>query len=252
MVELRENREQRSCGRTRQIDQGIVTETPLPRYVDVQYLITAWDPAKAGPAVEPTVNEHKLLWAVTSALMNADPLDPIKIYFPLSLPIGFPPEIANAELPTTILPREGFGKHAEFWGTMPGNNHPWRPAVILILTLPMTQPPIVTGPMVTTRITEYRLTPGTGLVELWAEIGGTVLDATVAPPAIVQGAWVALVDSGGVQLVTTTSDAQGRFIFNMIRPGNYQLRFSAGSRATPPPRNITVPSPTGEYNLQFT
>jgi hypothetical protein len=252
MVELKENREQRSCGRIREVNQGIVTETPLPRYVDVQYLITAWDPAKPGPAVEPTVEEHKLLWAVTSALMEADPLDPIKIYFPLSLPIGFPPEIANAELPTTVLPREGFGKHAEFWGTMPGHAHPWRPAVILVLTLPMTQLPIVAGPMVTTRITEYRLSPGAGGVEMWAEIGGTVLDGTVAPPAIVPGAWVALVDPGGVQLTTTSTDTQGRFIFNMIRPGNYQLQFRAGSRPAPPGRNITVPSPTGEYNLQFT
>ncbi len=252
MVELKENREQRSCGRTRTISQGMVTETPLPRYVDVEYLITAWDPAKPGPAVEPTIVEHRLLWDVTAAIMDADPLDPVKIYFPLSLPIGFPAEIASAELPTTVLPREGFGKHAEFWGTMPGHNHPWRPAAILILTLPMTQAPIVTGPVVTTRVTEYRPMGSSGAFDMWAEIGGTVFDATVVPPVEVAGAWVAIVDSTGVRLATTTSDDQGRFIFRMLRPGNYQLQFQAGSRPAPPPRNITVPSPTGEYNLQFT
>ena len=82
MVELKENRELRMAGRTRDVDQGFVTETPLPRYVDVLYIITAWDPAKPQPGVEPTIVEHELLWGVTAALMDADPLDPRQIYFP--------------------------------------------------------------------------------------------------------------------------------------------------------------------------
>src|SRR4051812_46025285 len=60
MIELRENRELRSCGRTREFNQGVVTEKPLPRYVDASYLITAWDPAVPSPAVEPTIVEHEL------------------------------------------------------------------------------------------------------------------------------------------------------------------------------------------------
>lgn len=250
MVELKENRELRMAGRTRDVDQGFVTETPLPRYVDVLYIITAWDPAKPQPGVEPTIVEHELLWGVTAALMDADPLDPRQIYFPQPLPIGFPELIQDAELPTTILPREGFGKHAEFWGTMPGNNHPWRPEVLLIVSLPMTLPPIATAPMVTTRITEYRTT-GLGGFEMWAEIGGTVTDATVAPPVEVTGAWVGIFDLSGAQLAATTTDSQGRFIFNMLRPGDYQLQFAASNYPAAAPRNITVPSPTGEYNLQF-
>jgi hypothetical protein len=252
MIELKENRELRSCGRTRTVDQGFVTEKPLPRYVDISYLITAWDPAASSPAVEPNIVEHELLWNVTVALMNADPLTPAKIYFPLPLPIGFPAFIENAELPTTILPREGFGKHAEFWGTMPGHNHPWRPAVLLMITLPVLQPVISTAPMVTTRITEYRISPGGGGIEMWAEIGGTVFDATVSPAVPVPGVWVAIDDAGGVQVMSTTSDNNGRFIFNLLRPGSYQLRFVGTNRPAMPPRSITVPSPTGEYNLQFT
>jgi hypothetical protein len=251
MVEMRENRMLRSCGRTRDVNLGVVTETPLPRYVDVQYLITAWDPAVPTPAVEPSIVEHELLWGVTSALMDADPLTPNKIYFPLPLPIGFPALIENAELPTTILPAQGFGKHAEFWGTMPGHHHPWRPAVLLGVTLPVLQPMIVTGPMVTTRITEYRLSSGARGVEMWAEIGGTVTDASVSPPAEVVGAWVAIDDAAGSELGNTTTDAQGRFIFNQLRPGSYQLRFVAANHPPTPARSITVPSPTGEYNLQF-
>jgi hypothetical protein len=251
MIELKENREMHSCGRTRVTNAGFVNETPLPRYVDVHYLVTAWDPAPPSPAVEPTVVEHELLWGVIAALMDADPLTPQKIYAPSPLPGGFPALIANAEIPTVTIPHDGFGKHAEFWGTMPGHNHPWRPAVILVLTLPVTLPVVEVSPMVTTRITEYP-TPGSGTLELWAEIGGTVYDATVTPPVEVPGASVAIFNTSGVQVAATTTDTQGRFIFNLLRPGNYQLQFSAASKPVAPPRIITVPSPTGEYNLKFT
>jgi hypothetical protein len=253
MVEMKENREMRLSGRTRTATGATFTETLLPRYVDVHYLITAWDPAPPSPAVEPNIVEHELLWDATSALMDADPLDPTNIYSPLPLPAGFPTLIQNAELPTTILPPEGFGKHAEFWGTMPGNSNPWRPSVLLIVTLPVTLSPAGPYWMVTTRITQYDPPGGgSGQPELRAEIGGTVYDATVVPPTPVAGASVSIFTTSGVQLASTTTDSQGRFIFSFLRPGNYQLQFADPSYPVPPPRNITVPSPTGEYNLQFT
>src|SRR5215470_7629418 len=182
MVELKENREMHMAGRQQDVNMGLVAETPFPRYVDVHYLITAWDPASPGPAVEPTIAEHELLWGVTSALMDADPLTPSAIYAPNPLPPGFPALIQSAELPTTILPSDGFAKHAEFWGTMPGKFHPWRPAVFLVLTLPVTLPPFGTFPMVTTLITEYTSTVSATGLDLLADIGGTVFDGTVPPP----------------------------------------------------------------------
>jgi hypothetical protein len=252
LVDLRENRRLRSNERSRDISLGVITDTPAPRRVDCTYMITAWDPATPQPAVEPTINEHKLLWGVATALIDADPLDPRQIYFPLPLPLGFPDLIADAELPTTVLPHEGFAKHAEFWGTMPGNHHPWRPAVFLTVTLPVTIAPIAAGPMVTTRIIEYRITGKPETAEVYIGIGGTVLDATLVPPAPVPGAWVQIEDSGGVTLSTTVSDDLGRFIFDKLHQGNYFLRYRAGARPEPPPRAIAVPSPTGEYDLRFT
>src|ERR1700726_600612 len=65
LVELKGNREMRMSGRSQSVSLGSITETPFPRYVDVHYLITAWDPATAGPAVEPTIVEHELLWGTT-------------------------------------------------------------------------------------------------------------------------------------------------------------------------------------------
>ena len=202
--------------------------------------------------MEPTIVEHQLLWGTAAALMDADPLTPTNIYAPNPVPAGFPALIQNAELPTTILPRDGFAKHAEFWGTMPGKYHPWRPAVILVLTLPVTLPPFGTFPMVTTLITEYTSTVSATGLEVLADIGGTVFDGTVPPPAPpVPGATVEILNVGGASLGSTTSDSQGRFSFTALSPGNYQLQFSATGYAAQT-RNITVPSPTGEYNLTFT
>jgi hypothetical protein len=251
MVELKENREMRMSGRAQTVNLGLVTETPFPRYVDVHFLITAWDPATPGPAVEPTVVEHELLWGVSSALIDADPLTPSEIYFPGPVPVGFPVLLQNAELPTTVLPHDGFAKHAEFWGTMPGKYHPWRPSVMLIVTLPVTPPPFGTFPMVTTLITEYESTASPPGFEIVADIGGTVLDGTVPPPPVpVSGASVSIFEAGA-QLGSATSDGQGRFTFTGLPPGNYQLVFSASGHPAQA-RDITVPSPTGEYNLTFT
>jgi hypothetical protein len=252
LIEMKENRELRSCGRIREVSNGTVSEKQMPRWIDVHYFITAWDPATPQPAVEPTIVEHEMLWDVAAALMDPGALVPTKVYAPNPLPAGFPALIENTELPTMVLPSDGFGKHAEFWGTMPGQNHPWRPAVLLILSIPVTQPVISVSPMVTTRITDYGPSAGTGGFDVWAEIGGTVYDATVLPPVAVPGATVSLVDQSGTTLATTTTDQQGRFIFNTLRPGNYQLQFSASGHPAAAPRNIAVPSPTGEYNLQFT
>jgi hypothetical protein len=252
LVELKENRRLRSNERSRDVSLGIVTDTPKPRQVDCTYMITAWDPATATASVEPTITEHELLWGAATALTDADPLDPRQIYFPLPLPLGFPPIIADAELPTMVLPSEGFAKHAEFWGTMPGHHHPWRPAVFLVLTLPVTIPPIPAGPMVTTRISQYCITGRPETLEVRIEIGGTVLDGTVVPAAPVPGAWVQLENGANVVLGTTTTDSLGRFIFEGLQHGNYQLRYRAGARPEPPPRAVAVPSPTGEYDLTFT
>ena len=74
LVDLRENRKLRSNERTLGIQDGIISETPAPLRVDCHYLITAWSPATVTQAVEPTVEEHALLYQVTAILMNHESL----------------------------------------------------------------------------------------------------------------------------------------------------------------------------------
>ena len=114
LVELRENRKLRTNERVREIQNGIAIDTPAPRRIDCHYLITAWSPASVTTSIEPTIDEHALLYDVTAVLMNHECLVPRKVYAPDPLPAGFPELIADVELPMTILPVESFPKYPEF------------------------------------------------------------------------------------------------------------------------------------------
>lgn len=250
LVDLRENRKLRSNERVRSIEDGIISEEPPPSLVDCYYLITAWSPAAIGPAVEPTVDEHVLLYRVAAALIRNIPLNPSRIYPPGSAALAAIPEsIRDADLPTLVLPAEGFPKLAEFWGTM-GINHRWRPAIYLVVTVPITFKKEIAGPIVTTLITEYCQAGSFEDAEVWVQIGGHVLDTSVAPPKAVPNAWVELGTQTGEPLRATETDEDGRFAFDNLHLGKYRLEARAPGR-NPLPRTIEVPSPTGEYDLRF-
>jgi hypothetical protein len=248
LFDVRENRRLRSNERVRTVDNGLVNETPAPRRIDCHYLITAWSPAQETQAVEATVDEHALLYQVTAALTRNESFVPREIYAPAPLPATFPTDIADAELPTALLPIEGFPKYAEFWGTM-GSKHPWKPAVWLVVTLPVVYGAQFAGPMVTTRIAEFRASEHPETAEVWIQIGGQVFD-TANPPGLVNGAWVRLMTAADEPLQIMQTNELGRFTFNGLRAGDFRLRYQAeglGQKF----RDVEIPSPTGEYNLQF-
>jgi hypothetical protein len=213
----------------------MVNATPAPRQMDCHYLITAWSPATVTEAVEPTVDEHALLYKATAVLMKNEPLVPRKVYQPDPLPATFPDLIADAELPTTILPPEGFPKYAEFWGTM-GANYRWKPAVYLIVTLPVALRTEIAGPMVTTSITKYRHSGKPETTEVWIQIGGKVFEAA-NPAKMIKDAQVRLVEKDQ----TVATNAQGRFAFAGLLAGNYTLEVTHDDFAKQT-KNIVVPA----------
>lgn len=254
LVDVRENRSLRSNERWREprLDAaGNVRETIASRRIDCHYLISAWSPATATPAVEPTVDEHLLLYKVIAALNTAEPLVPRRVYAPDPLPPGFPSAIADAELPTNLLPPEGYPKLAEFWGTM-GNNHRHKPVVYLMLTVPLVNEPTPAGPMVTTRISEFRTAGGAD--QLWIEIGGHVRDSALplpdGSPSPCAGATVVIETLSGIRIQDARSNALGRFVFGHLAQGEYRLRAWTETRPEAT-REIRVPSPSGEYDLTF-
>ena len=249
LIDVRENRKLRSNERVRTVDGGFVNDTQAPRRIDCHYLITAWSPAQQTLAVEPTVDEHALLYQVTAALTRNEPLVPRTVYAPAPLPATFPAIIADEELPTMLLPIEGFPKYAEFWGAM-GVNHRWKPAVWLVVTLPVVYETQFSGPMVTTRIAEFRVSGRPETAESWIQIGGHVFDTAMAPPAPVKGAWVRLMTVTDKPLQITQTNELGRFTFNGLQAGDFRLRYQAVSLGESF-RDVSVPSPSGEYDLQF-
>jgi len=253
LVDLRENRKLRSNERVRAVENGVVVEDPAPARLDCHYLISAWSPASEGQGK--TGEEHQLLHEVVAVLMNGQPLVPRRVFSPNALPTGFPPRLADAELPCVITPVDGFPKLAEFWGTM-GTKRPWKPVVYLVVTLPVGLDTQVSGPMVTTTITEYLQRDKPETAEVWIQIGGHVLD-TVNPlpdgsPRPVAAARVEIRDAVSGELAEQTeTDVAGRYWFVRLRAGRYKLLASAPGLTMASPRAVVVPSLTGEYDLKF-
>jgi hypothetical protein len=251
LVDLRENRKLRSNARQLEaVVDGDVVYRPAPARVDCHYLITAWSPAQPNPAVEPTVDEHALIYQVMASLMNHAPLDPRRIYGEGNPILAGLPSLFLEAMPTQVLPVEGFLKQPEFWGTM-GLNHRWRPALYLVITLPLALRSKVAGPPVTTRAAGFGRADQPGVGEVLYQVAGTVWDVTGVTPSPVADAWIRLLDDNGRPLRSLRTGSDGRFRFDGLIAGPYQLEWRATGFPPPAAQPITVPSPTGEYDLRF-
>lgn len=255
LIDLRENRKLRSNERERGVAGGVGYSEPAPARLDCHYLITAWSPIEElTPQVEPVIDEHQLLYEAAALLLRAGALNPSQIYVAGGALNAWPPRFREVDLPIVIGSPEGFPKLAEFWGTM-GSKQPWKPALHLVVTLPVELLQERSGPMVTARITEYRQAGRPDSAEVRIQIGGHVLDARTDPsyPKAVVGAWVQLETTGGEALQATRTNELGRYSFVNVHTGLYALRVSAvGLGELISPRPIEVPpSQPGEYDLRF-
>jgi hypothetical protein len=251
LADLRENRMLRSNQRMRTIENGLITEEPAPTRLDCHYLITAWSQAAPAAGVEPPLDEHRLLHDTMAVLINRAPINATRIYPAGSAALNAVPSlIRRLDLPTQIAPPEGFPKLSEFWNAM-GQNHRWKPAIYLIVTVPITLTSSIAGPMITTRMTEYRRIGVDGTGDVWVQIGGHVFDATVNPTVPVPSARVRLQALDGTLVQTARTNDLGRFTFWNLRRGRYRLIWDVLGQPVAGPRVVDVPSPTGEYDLHF-
>jgi len=82
LADLRENRKLRSNERRRaETTNGhpqTIRESLYPSWVDAHYLITAWD--TSNDQSTRAINEHKVLRAISSALLAGDPFTPREVY----------------------------------------------------------------------------------------------------------------------------------------------------------------------------
>jgi|SRR5579863_3462252 len=128
LVELRENR---SAAPPAPPSASIANRGG--RRVDCHYLVSAWSPASKG--VEPTLDEHALLYMALAALMGAEPFTPRHIYGRTPLPANFPRSLLSSPLQTMILPMERYARSGEFWAATHGAH--WKPTIHLVVTLPV-------------------------------------------------------------------------------------------------------------------
>lgn len=252
LIELRENRKLRSNERVRSNNgNGQVVVEQAPARLECHYLVSAWSPVQV-TALEPTLDEHALLYDTAAALTHSAPLNPSRTYLAADPELAFwPPEYRDIDLPTDVLMPESFGKHSDFWTTM-GTDARWKPVLQLTVSIPISLSRDIAGFMVTTRISDYHHSDVLAMSDEWIEIGGTVLD-TIHPlptglPAPVMGAWVQLQSMTGTPIALTTTDEFGHFLFERLHANQYQIRAGIeglGQRS----RVVTVPSETGEYDV---
>lgn len=266
LADMRENRRLRSNERERVTVGMDIHETPPAKRVDCHYLISAWSPVTASPATEPTIDEHALLADAALAVGRFDVLDPVMLCAATrpGLPaIPVPAPLADELLPVTLLPVEGFPKLGEFWGTM-GQSHRWKPCLYVIVTVALKEAPRPVGPMVTTLYTHTLQRDVPATLNTRFHIGGTVR-VSLSDATPVAHCWVELLTPLNTLVNIARADATGRFVFADVPAGDYHLRARVPALPLPPSppappqpaqptspvRAITVPEPTGSYDIAF-
>jgi Carboxypeptidase regulatory-like domain len=161
------------------------------------------------------------------------------------------PQPLRDELPLEVAQTDGLRNLGDFWTTM---KLAWKPALQLTVTVPVVLlQPDIEAPAVTTIIAEDRQANESATAETWLSVGGRVLAG--ATPEAVPGAWVQILGLQPVELQVVRrrmiTDADGRFLFSRLRSGRYRLRVVASGLGDLPPRDVDLPSATGEYDLRF-
>jgi hypothetical protein len=151
-------------------------------------------------------------------LVRAGQFNPSRVYAAGSTELNaWPVASQNSDLPVTIAPADGFNKLAEFWSGM-GQGAVWKPALYLIVTIPIDLAQTVSGPMVTTTISSYRVTGTTGSQDALMNIGGQVFARPV--PLAVGAANVTAINVGGNPRVLTVDNAAPFAVRDVVTANN--------------------------------
>lgn len=255
LYDLRENLPFRSNELRSVTKNGLTTiDMPSPR-LDCNYLITAWSPVAVTPLLEPSREEHALLYRTLAVLMRARPLVAQEVYA-AAVPSGttlttfetIARPLVDRPLPVTIALSDSVKEPAEFWTTMKVDQ---RPAIHLTVTIPVViDEPEALFPVVSTITGIYKSAGLAGLPDTVVSVGGSILGAGNAP---IPGAWVQIVGKNpaaiaGVRERTLTDD-DGHFVFLGIPAGDYDLDAVAPGVGAKFARPFRVPVAGGHFEL---
>ncbi len=193
-----------------------------PRRVDLSYLVTAWTNEPA--------DEHRILARVLASMYRQGRVDAAHLQGSL----------VNSTVPILLraMPPDHVAKPTDFWGVMDNELHA---SLTWVATVPLDVFAPVMGPLVVTRELQVgdRERPDR---ETFLEVAGV---------AHRKGDRAAGVAAATVTVLNTshraTTDAEGRFVFSPIAPGEYTVRVEAPG-APPADQRVTIPSET--YDIE--
>jgi hypothetical protein len=209
LYDLRENLGQSEASPRDVRVNGANMSAPPPMRLEVTYAVTAWT-----KAVE---DEHRLLSQVLAILFSHTSL-------PADLLSG---RLAGASQLRAIETEVGRPKEekADFWTSIGGR---YKASIDYAVRVEVESGLMFTrGPDVRSQTMRLELDGVRRTMEELQRFGGVVRDANGEPVA---DAWVALPDLGKM----TSSDRQGRFIFDGVRSGDHRVeaRTTAGEEAS--------------------
>jgi hypothetical protein len=209
LYDLRENVETAEAT-TRDVRvNGATMTAPPPMRLEITYSITAWTKA--------VQDEHRLLSQVLAILFS-------HVSLPRDLLEG---RLAGASLYRKIETEVGRPKEekADFWTSIGGR---YKASIDYAIRIEVESGLMFTrGPEVRSQTMRLELDGVRRTMEELQRFGGVVRDSSGEPVA---EAWVALPDLGKM----TSSDREGRFLFDGLRPGDHKVeaRTASGEEAS--------------------
>jgi hypothetical protein len=209
LYDLRENLSQSEATPRNVRVNGAAMAAPPPMRLEVTYAVTAWT-----KAVE---DEHRLLSQVLAILFSHTSL-------PADLLAG---RLAAASRLRAIETEVGRPKEekADFWTSIGGR---YKASIDYAIRIEVESGLMFTrGPEVRSQTMRVELDGVRRTMEELQRFGGVVRDSSGEPVA---DAWVALPDLGKM----TSSDREGRFLFDGLRPGDHKVeaRTASGEEAS--------------------
>jgi hypothetical protein len=220
LYDIRENTELRSNEPLiERYNDGTVVKKRPPVRIQFSYCITAWSALKNNEESK-TREEHVCLSKVLTALLKYSTIPAEALS--ANLKGQTPP------LPTTVVLPDGMKNPAEFWNAIGG---PLKPFLDYRVTVSFDVHKAQEGQIVATHISKYRLgveSEKADEAETLITLGGIVTNSD-NPSLPIKDAKLTLFDAQGTIVAETTTNAEGRYIFERFGIGTcpYTLKVEA-------------------------
>ena len=225
LYDIHENLELRNNEWAMQRADGFATRKKPPVRIDLSYLITVW--------TNDTTDQHRLLGHLLATLLRYQELPDEALQGSLK----------EAEYPLRAFTAQKDGvlaNAAEFWGAL---ENQLRASIKYTVTVPVDVDLSLTGPIVRTKVIDFRRTDGGPPDATLIQISG-IVHARGKPDQVVADAVVLVKE---LQM-TATTDEEGRYAFRKLGAGKYTFEVSAPGKKK---RELEIVVPGTSYDIEM-